>query len=469
MSTFPDDATCKSIRAALYVRVSTEEQKVHGLSIESQTEALDEWAKTHSVKVVGHYNDAGISARRRYTKRPELLRLLEDVKAGKIDLIVFTKLDRWFRNIAEYYKVQEILEANHVNWKTIHEDYDTSTASGRLKINIMLSVAQDEADRTSERIKAVFDAKKKNGEPVTGHVPTGYLLDGKKIVFDPEWQEAVTAFFSEYLASGSPSQARKAALARSGKVISYQLATLMLKNQAYSGSFHGVPGMCPQYISEAQFARVQQLRQSNPKAAPTGRTYLFSGLIFCGECGRRLSGACRKVSRNDGSIYEFKYYICQNHYVRSGCPNNSCTRERYIEEELLKLLPAEVDQAIVDTSGARLLSKQGNADLSKMKRRMARLQELYLNELIDLAAYSKEYNEIKGRMQAAEAAKAAESREADLRMLSGLDWATLYSTMNGHEQRELWRSLLSKVFVSKDKAISVELNPDIGGALIHVK
>ena len=104
-----------------------------------------------------------------------------------------------------------------------------------------------------------------------------------------------------------------------------------------------------------------------------------------------------------------------------------------------------------------------------MKRRMARLQELYLNELIDLAAYSKEYNEIKGRMQAAEAAKAAESREADLRMLSGLDWAALYSTMNGHEQRELWRSLLSKVFVSKDKAISVELNPDIGGALIHVK
>lgn len=469
MTALISGAPNKMIRAALYVRVSTEEQKIHGLSIESQTAALDEWAKANGVKVVGHYNDAGISARKKYTKRPELLRLLEDVKAGKIDLIVFTKLDRWFRNIAEYYKVQEILEAKNVNWKTIHEDYDTSTASGRLKINIMLSVAQDEADRTSERIKAVFDAKKKNGEPVTGHVPTGYLLDGKKIVFDPEWKEAVCAFFSEYLASGSPSQARRAALDRSGKVISYQLATLMLKNQAYSGSFHGVSGMCPQYISEAQYARVQQLRRSNPKAAPTGRTYLFSGLIFCGECGRRLSGACRKVSRSDGSIYEFKYYVCQNHYVRSGCPNNSCTREQYIEEELLKLLPAEVDQAIVDMSGARICAKQGSADLAKMKRRMARLQELYLNELIDLAAYSKEYNEIKCHMQAVEVAKTAASREADLRMLSGLDWAALYSAMDSHERRELWRSLLSKIFVNKDKTLSVELNPDIGGALIYVK
>ena len=137
------------LRTAIYVRVSTEEQKIHGLSIEAQTEALDEWAKEHGVKVVGHYNDAGISARKKHTKRPERIRLLEDVKAGRVDLIVFTKLDRWFRNIAEYYKVQEILEANNVNWKTIHEDYDTSTASGRLKINIMLSVAQDEADRTS--------------------------------------------------------------------------------------------------------------------------------------------------------------------------------------------------------------------------------------------------------------------------------------------------------------------------------
>lgn len=165
------------VRVALYCRVSTEEQAVHGLSIEAQREALDTWATENHVQVVDRYIDAGISARKPASKRPELQRLLADVRSGQIDLIVFTKLDRWFRNIAEYYKVQEALETHRVDWKTIHEDYDTSTASGRLKINIMLSVAQDEADRTSERIKAVFASKMERQEPCVGRLPTGYKLE----------------------------------------------------------------------------------------------------------------------------------------------------------------------------------------------------------------------------------------------------------------------------------------------------
>jgi len=156
-----------------YVRVSTEEQAIHGLSIEAQTAALQEWAKENGCELREIYVDAGISARKPASKRPALQRLLSDIKTGKGGLIIFTKLDRWFRNIAEYYKVQEVLEKNHVDWKTIHEDYDTSTASGRLKINIMLSVAQDEADRTSERIKAVFEMKRQKLEPLTGNIHTG--------------------------------------------------------------------------------------------------------------------------------------------------------------------------------------------------------------------------------------------------------------------------------------------------------
>ena len=167
-------------RVAAYPRVSTEEQRRRGLSIDAQIEALQAWADERHLKIVGFYNDAGNSARKSYNKRPAMVRLLDDVKAGKIDLIIFTKLDRWFRNIAEYYKVQEILDAHHVQWKTVFEDYDTTTASGRLKINIMLSVAQDEADRDSERIKDVLDSKRGRLEPVTGHLPPGYIIKDKK-------------------------------------------------------------------------------------------------------------------------------------------------------------------------------------------------------------------------------------------------------------------------------------------------
>jgi len=115
-------------RVALYIRVSTEKQKLHGLSVEAQTAALDAWAKSVGVAVAGHYVDAGISARKKADKRPALQRLLQDVREGRIDLIVFTKLDRWFRNVGEYYKVQEILDDHKVAWRAIHEDYETATA-----------------------------------------------------------------------------------------------------------------------------------------------------------------------------------------------------------------------------------------------------------------------------------------------------------------------------------------------------
>ena len=208
-------------RVFLYVRVSTEEQAVHGLFIEAQTKALEMWARANGHKVVDTYVDAGISARKPDMKRPELQRLLADAQAGKGELIVFTKLDRWFRNIAEYYKVQEILEKCHIDWRTIHEDYDTSTASGRLKINIMLSVAQDEADRTRERIKAVFECKRQKLEPLTGQMPYGYIIDGKKIVKDPETEKAVDTFFRSFLSSGSIATAQRDVSEQYGISLSY--------------------------------------------------------------------------------------------------------------------------------------------------------------------------------------------------------------------------------------------------------
>ena len=100
------------LRVAIYGRVSTEEQALRGFSIEAQVDALKEYAKKNNMKIVDIYLDEGISGAKPPLKRPALNRLLEDVKAGKIDMILFTKLDRWFRSVKEYFKVQEILEDN---------------------------------------------------------------------------------------------------------------------------------------------------------------------------------------------------------------------------------------------------------------------------------------------------------------------------------------------------------------------
>ena len=109
-------------RVGLYGRVSTEEQAIRGFSIEAQVDALKEHCKKNNMKIVDIYLDEGISGAKPPLKRPALKRLLEDVESGKIDMILFTKLDRWFRSVKEYFKVQDVLDNNKVEWKAIQED-----------------------------------------------------------------------------------------------------------------------------------------------------------------------------------------------------------------------------------------------------------------------------------------------------------------------------------------------------------
>ena len=130
----------KILRAALYIRVSHEEQAMHGYSLEAQQDALTEYAKSNNYYIVDYYRDEGKSARKYYKKRPDFMRMIDDIKNNKIDLILFIKLDRWFRSIKDYYEVQTILDKYNVQWKSIHEVYDTFTANGRLQLLSLIHI-----------------------------------------------------------------------------------------------------------------------------------------------------------------------------------------------------------------------------------------------------------------------------------------------------------------------------------------
>lgn len=99
-------------------------------------------------------------------KRAEFQRMIESVKRDEVDILLFCRLDRWFRSVADYYKVMEILQAHGCEWKTVDEEYDTTSANGRLYINVKLSIAQNEADICGERIDVVFDSKIAHGTVV---------------------------------------------------------------------------------------------------------------------------------------------------------------------------------------------------------------------------------------------------------------------------------------------------------------
>lgn len=443
-------------RVFAYVRVSTEEQAMHGLSIEAQTSALEEWVKQNGHKLVNVYTDAGISARKPASKRPALQQLLADAQAGKGDLVIFTKLDRWFRNIAEYYKVQEILEKYRVDWRTIHEDYDTSTASGRLKINIMLSVAQDEADRTSERIKAVFEVKRQKKEPLTGDCPTGYKLEGKKFIKDPEKQEAMDAFFRTFLKTGCVAKAMDQAHNR-GLKIYYQLAHKILSHPAYYGHYFDTDGMTPPYITKEEFDQIQSMRKRVVRKTTKNRVYIFSGLVFCGECGGRMGG---RVNTNQASFF----YNCTSHYMRiTGCTNTANMLEWKIEKFLLKSVDHEMSQIRLHAQGLHEEEKQRDyrSEISALKAKSERLKTLYVNGLIPFEdcqnGVVENEQKIASLEQEAKSSKKIDFSALEKNLCTG--WQDMYNMMlTKEEKRDFWRIIIKEIRIYKDRHIEFKLN-----------
>lgn len=440
----------------LYVRVSTAEQAIHGLSIGVQTEALEAWAKKEGHKVVGVYTDAGISARKPASKRPELQRLLRDVQAGKGNLIVFTKLDRWFRNISEYYKVQEVLEKHNVDWKTIQEDYDTSSASGRLKINIMLSVAQDEADRTSERIKAINDVKRQRLEALGGVPPMGYKMGAKKWVKDPEKEAAVSTFFREYMETGSIAGSIQKLHDDFGVDLSYQLASKILERPTYCGRYCDADGMTPPYITWEEHEKIMSMRKHTVRKTEKNRVYLFSGLIKCGDCGKRMGGAFSQASANP-------YYHCSGHYAKTRkCVNNVNINEKKLANYILDSLETKIKAYKVEFEKftAENQTKDYKSEILSIQRKIDRLKYLFVEGLITIEEYKSDRAGLEAKLDDLEkkmqAIAAPNFDKLEKFLCQG--WRESYESSSREAKRKFFVALIKEIRIYPDRHIEYDIN-----------
>lgn len=422
------------MRVAGYARVSTEEQKVHGVSIADQEQALARWAEENGHEYLGCYNDAGISARSRYTKRTELLRLLNDIRAHKVDLIIFTKLDRWFRNVADYYEVQRVLDENSVAWKAIREDYETETASGRLKVNIMLSVAQDEADRTSERLRQTNEYRWAAGE-VVQKLPTGYKRDGKKVIFDEATRPAMQAFFQTYLDTGSLIQSMDAA-ALLGVRLTRVGAGKMLRNPFFTGTVRGIS--VPAYITPAEFEQIQRRKAMFTRATKKKRVYLFSGLLTCGSCGGRLHA---QSNRNTF------YYVCGIWLNKSGCSQEG---RAYINEQKLECwLLSHLDylfQQEMELARSAQRQKDDTQKREALTQRLERIKLLFINGDIEMAEYRERKEDIEQQLR-----QIRRTPVTDIARLENLlddGWHDLYEGLSKEGRAAFWHRTLQQIIIS---------------------
>lgn len=441
------------VRVALYIRVSGEEQKIKGLSLEAQQERLEVYAKERGWVIVGIYIDAAKTARKNLHKRTEFHRMMESVKRDEVDILLFCRLDRWFRSVADYYKIMEVLQAHDCDWKTTDEEYDTTTANGRLYINVKLSIAQNEADIDGERIDVVFDSKIAHGTVVSGSAPFGFRVnEEKRLEVVPEDAAIVQDAFCYF--ETSVSQRDTVRYIRETYGVNWCYATFhrMLTEELYTGVYNRGgrynATFCPAIIPLEQFDRVQTLLKRNARSAPSGKVYIFTSILTCAECGHKL------VGYKTGDYY---YYRCTQHFQRGRCCHNHSAREYRVEKWLFEHLGEELERCQLEweVEASKKKKTAAGADKAALKRKLTKLKELYVNDLIDIEDYKRDYQIYTAALnQIPETAQEAPPDFAAVRRLLDVDFKTIYEKLTREEKRTLWRSVIREIRIDNDQNIT---------------
>ena len=192
----------RPVRCAIYTRVSTE----YGLdqefnSLDAQYDAASAYIKSQAhagwTLIRSRYDDGGYSGGS--TDRPDLQRLLDDIRSRKLDVIVVYKVDRLTRSLADFAKLVELFDAHGVSFVSVTQQFNTTTSMGRLTLNVLLSFAQFEREVTSERIRDKIAASKRKGLWVGGPLPLGYHMKDDKIAVVEDEAERVRLIYRRYL------------------------------------------------------------------------------------------------------------------------------------------------------------------------------------------------------------------------------------------------------------------------------
>lgn len=442
----------KQIRCAIYDRVSTEMQVKEGLSLEAQKAALTEYAIKHGYKIVGYYADEGLTARKKMQNRKDLLRLLRDVKDDKIDLILVTKLDRWFRNIKDYHNTQAILEAHNCNWKTIFEEYDTSTANGRFAINIMLSVNENECDRTSDRIKTVFDYKKQNREHINGKPAYGYTTDSEKhLIKDPLTQPIVEETFEHYFTTYSKKETVSHILSAYADdphcPTMYQINRI-LNCETYTGRMYGEDNYCPAYITKEQFRRIKEISDSKIIPHQT-EPFLFSSMIKCPVCGKNMTGFVKRQKLKCGGKSEYKRYRCGAKFVEYH--NGACISESVVESYLLSNVVEQLHLDMLQLSQQQKLQSRKTDKSAKIRAELDRLNNMYQKGRIQEAYYDEQYNLLSEQLKQTDVSQSIAIFES-YKALSDVfteGWEEIYAGLDVPHKKAFWKEIISEINVDK--------------------
>ncbi|HCX16607.1 MAG: recombinase family protein [Afipia sp.] len=360
-----------ALRCAIYTRKSTE----HGLelefnSLDAQREACEAYIKSQASlgwKVLPQpYDDPAFSGGN--LERPALKKLLKDIEAGKVDVVVVYKIDRLTRSLADFAKLVEAFDARSISFVAVTQQFNTTTSMGRLTLNVLLSFAQFERELSSERVRDKVAASRRKGKWTGGTVPLGYEARDKKLVINPTEAETVRTIFRRYIElqsfgrlvadldkRGIVTKRRNTKVKKFNGGIPFTYGPLahFLKNRIYVGETgHGgkwYPGEHKAIVDQKTFDKVQGLLKSGIHKRMIKRSE--SGALLMGKLfDDRGNAMSPSFSSKNGARYRFyvSSAILRGRKAEAGSVarvSATNTEQRLINALRQRL---KIDQAVMD-------------------------------------------------------------------------------------------------------------------------
>ena len=433
---------------AIYIRVSTVRQAEEGFSLDAQTEHLTNYCKANGYIVYKIYADRGKSGKN--TNRPELQQMLSDMREGKFNKILVMKLDRISRSVMDLENLITEMKAYNCDFESATEKLDTDSAMGMMFIRLLGIFAAFERDRKSERINETFAYMVDNGQAISWKQPLGYKVeevDGvKRVVKDKNQEEMINAMFNHFLQYKSVRSTFKFVKDNYNYSSTFHNFMPIFRNPIYIGKYKDNDNYCEPYLTPEQWNEMESYLDNLPKQTPTGRIYIFSGLIKCPDCDYTLGGFQIVHTRN-GKKYQYKGYRCENHFTHRKCSFTKTFHEGVMEKYLLNNLLTEADKYLLELNVNAEAPTQ--VDTSSLKEELNRLNYMFQKNRLSIDDYEKQYATLEKKIHEAESNKPLVNT-SHLLELKELNLEEYYYKLNDESKRAFWREYIDKIIFQPD-------------------
>ena len=367
----------------------------NGFSLPEQKERLEAFCKFKGYEIIDYYQDAGISAKTG-NHRPQFERLKEDIKTKKINTIIALKLDRITRSIYDWENLITFLDKNNAYLDCANDEINTTTANGKMISRLLMSVSQNEIERTSERTKVGMAGAIKQGH-IPHVTPLGYKRDGKKLAIDYSTKDIVIRIFDLYY--NGYSYQKISNIFNEENVLSkkWRDSTIqtILENEIYKGDFvHGKRTKQPTYyedvapaiVSKEMWAECQVQKKKNSKSYQRTLTYLYLQKLKCPKCNRILGG--KATTKKNGKAYfyyycndckiEFKENIINDYF--NNFIDELTQYDSVVNQFFLPMIKQKFDEP----------KEQLEKEIRNQNNKLERIKKAYINGAFDVKEYKEE-------------------------------------------------------------------------------